>query len=226
MNSTRLPGKSLRPVGSHPLIWWVVTRTLATKGLDDIICATTSKPEDDELATYVTRQLGIRCYRGSEENVLNRMVTAGMTCNADVLVRVTADDPFKDPAVMGLAISTFLEQPNIDLCQNVSPRTCPVGVDVEVLSLSALKRAELLVKSAKDREHVTSYFYNHPQDFEIMNFGLAIKSHQGVRLTIDTHKDLVSMSLLAAKHRENPLVSYVTLAREMVVESNATLFPE
>jgi spore coat polysaccharide biosynthesis protein SpsF len=150
------------------------------------------------------------------------MLVAGDTCDADVMVRVTADDPFKDPVVMGLAVSTFLREPGIDLCQNVHPRTCPVGVDIEVLSMSALRRVERLASTPVDREHVTSFFYGHANDFLIVGIGDTANPYIDVRLTIDTQQDLDFVSLLATRHEDNPLVNYEVLAQEAASRASAS----
>ena len=97
MGSSRLPGKSLMPLAGKPLIWHVVHRLKAVRGLSDIVLATTTAAADDALAAWAAMN-GVACVRGPEDDVLGRFAMAAESCDPDIIVRVNADAPLIDAA--------------------------------------------------------------------------------------------------------------------------------
>src|SRR4051794_21708749 len=96
MGSTRLPGKVLMRIGGRPLLAYLVERISRARMLDGIIVATTTNPRDNAIIEECERR-GIPNFRGSESDVLGRYICAARACQADIIVRVTADNPFTDP---------------------------------------------------------------------------------------------------------------------------------
>lgn len=184
--STRFPNKVFADLCGHPLIFHVVNRLRFAKSIDEIVLATTTNPLDDKLEEW-GRQQEILIYRGSENNVLNRFFMASELVEADIIIRITADDPFKEPSIIDKAVGTLIETKSDFVCNN-NPATYPEGLDVEVFTKEALNRAERFSDNAFEREHVTQYFYRHPCDFKIINISNSNNlSH--LRWTIDTDED-------------------------------------
>lgn len=158
MGSSRLPGKVLKKLNGTPLIGVLLTRLLNAKTISKIVIATSTSDINDPLVEYVN-SLGIECYRGSEDDVLNRYCLAAEVFNADVIVRITGDCPFIDPGVIDQAVNAFFDG-GYDYLTNGAPPTFPDGLDVEVFSRATLIRAEAEAKTQFDREHVTPSMKN------------------------------------------------------------------
>src|SRR3989338_7242252 len=155
MGSTRLPGKTLAEICGKPLLLHLVERVYASQFVKEVVVATTTKPQDDVLVEF-TERLGLKCFRGSEEDVLDRIYQAARYYGVDSIVRVTPDCPLMDPHVIDKVIETYLSA-GYDYVTNTSPYTYPDGLDVEIFSFKALERAWREAKLPSEREHVTSY---------------------------------------------------------------------
>lgn len=190
MASTRLPKKVMKEISGKPMIEHVIRRIQRSKLIDGIVVATTSSKNDDEIADFM-KKLGINCYRGSMTNVLGRMLNAAKSVNADILVRMTSDRPFADPKIIDSVIKLFLDK-KPDLASNTTlMQPFPIGLDVEVCSVRTLERIDKLTSNIEDREHVTLYFYRHPNYFEIAYLTPQEELNcPGLRLTVDTYEDL------------------------------------
>lgn len=186
-DSTRFPNKVFADLCGRPFIWHVVNRLKFAQSLDHIVLATTNRPSDDKLYNWA-KESGVDVYRGSESNVLNRYFEAANYSKADVVVRITADDPFKEPVLIDEAVNT-LQKGGYDFVCNNYPPSYPEGVDIEVLTKKALDRMESLSSSDFEREHVTQYIYHHPEDFKIFNISNAEGDLSYLRWTVDTEKD-------------------------------------
>jgi spore coat polysaccharide biosynthesis protein SpsF len=184
--STRLPGKVLRDLLGKPLIHHICDRLRVSLQINNIIIATTNLDEDDQLQNWAL-QNGIRCFRGSEDNVLSRFYYAATEVNADIIVRITADDPFKDSVIIDKVIE-ILRNEKLDFACNNYPPSFPEGLDVEVFTYSALTVAFQNSSDAFEKEHVTQYFYRNPNLFKIKNHSYA-GDVSFLRLTVDTISD-------------------------------------
>src|SRR5829696_2021123 len=98
MGSTRLPGKIVAPIRGRPLVLWTVAAVRDVAGVDELVVATTDRPEDDAFAARL-RADGIRVHRGSAQDVLRRVADAVKPLRPDVVLRQTGDNPFPDPDV-------------------------------------------------------------------------------------------------------------------------------
>jgi glutamate-1-semialdehyde 2,1-aminomutase len=155
MGSTRLPNKVMKPIGGVPMIELLLTRLAMAKRVDQIVLATSTDERNMPLIAHV-QNLGYLCVRGSENDVLQRYLDAATEVDADVLVRITGDCPLVDPVLVDRAIYEFLMQ-SVDYLSNSSPATFPDGLDIEVFTIDALKRAALESEDPFDHEHVTPY---------------------------------------------------------------------
>lgn len=198
--STRFPAKVFSQIDGKPLIWHVVDRLKYAKKIDKIIIATTVAPQDDRIEEWC-KENGICCFRGSEEDVLNRYYSAFKAFPSDYVVRITADDPFKEPAVID-AIITKLTEESYDHVTNNLPPSFPEGLDCEAFTKSALERSERYAETAFEREHVTQYIYHHPELFKIGNVSCDRQlSH--LRWTIDKEVDLEMVRAVYAKRNSS-----------------------
>lgn len=206
MGSTRLPGKVLKEVGNKPLLLYQLERIKRSKLIDQIIVATTNKKEDDLIELFC-KDNGYSVYRGSELDVLNRYVAAAKYFEADTIVRLTADCPFIDPAVIDLVIQRFLEHKqdkSLLYVSNTLERTYPRGLDVEVFSYDVLIEADRHARSFSEREHVTKYIVNHPEQFELVNVRQN-KDFSHERWTVDTKEDFdMVKKILESLYPQNP----------------------
>lgn len=196
--STRFPGKVFAPIDGKPLLWHVVDRLLYARRIDKIIVATTVSPKDDAIENWC-RESGVACFRGSEEDVLNRYYSASKAFPSDVVVRITADDPFKEPAVIDAVIGKLIDE-GYDHVTNNLPPSFPEGLDCEAFLASALKRSEKEAETAFEREHVTQYIYHHPELFRIGNVQCA-ENLSALRWTIDKEADYEMVKAVYA-HRD------------------------
>lgn len=157
MSSTRFPGKVLEDLSGHPLLWHVVNRVRQAKRVDRIVVATTDRSVDDPIVRFC-EQAEIGYFRGSEPDVLDRFYRAAKANAADIVIRITADCPLIDPAVVDKVIARF-EQGDCDYVSNTVRYTYPDGLDTEVFSFVALERAWQEASKPSEREHVTPYLY-------------------------------------------------------------------
>lgn len=194
--SSRLPGKVFADLSGQPLIWHVVNRLKYSKKIERIVLATTVNPKDDVLEQWA-QDNKIDCFRGSENNVLERYYMAAKAYEADVIVRITADDPFKDPVVIDSVIEK-LQTEQLDFSFNNNPPSFPEGLDVEVFTMKALETAYRNSTDPYEQEHVTQYFYRNKPMFKQGNFAYE-DDISALRWTIDTDKDLEMAAIVYEK---------------------------
>lgn len=186
--STRLPGKVMRQVNGKPMILYVVERVRAAKLLEEVIVATTSDSADDAMAAFLMSQ-GVKVFRGSLLDVLDRYYQAAVHFGLKNIVRITADCPLMDGAVIDQVAGKFLKGGYAYGC-NVIKRTFPDGQDIEVMSFAALEKAWHEARETREREHVTIYIRNHPEIFPAFN--IEYKEDWGQRRwTLDYEEDFV-----------------------------------
>lgn len=187
MGSTRLPGKVLMDIGGETALSRVVRRLSRAKLITEVIIATTESPADDAIVAQA-KQLGVRCFRGSEQDVLARYLGAAEEFEAEVIVRVTSDCPLIDPGVADQVLQDFFSA-RVDFAYNDVEQSFPRGLDVEALSREALRRAAKLAERQYEREHVTPVFYDRTDLFK-MAIVHAEKDFSRYRWTLDTPDDL------------------------------------
>ncbi|MCS7002315.1 MAG: glycosyltransferase family protein, partial [Dehalococcoidia bacterium] len=153
LDSSRLPGKVLADIGGQPMLWRVVSRVQRATLLDRVIVATSQDPSDDPIAAFCA-QRGVPCVRGSKTDVLDRYVQAARWAGAETIVRVTADCPLVDPAVIDRVVAEYLAS-GAEYVSNVLSHTYPDGLDLEVFAMDALLRSAAVATLPAEREHVT-----------------------------------------------------------------------
>jgi glutamate-1-semialdehyde 2,1-aminomutase/spore coat polysaccharide biosynthesis protein SpsF len=155
MGSSRFPGKVLQDLAGRPMLWHVVNRVRRAAKVDEVVVATTDRDVDHPVARFCEQE-GIACFRGDEQDVLDRFYQAAKANRADVVVRITADCPLIDPSVIDKVLERF-QRGDCDYACNIIRYTYPDGLDTEVCSFAALERAWREAKKPSEREHVTPY---------------------------------------------------------------------
>jgi len=167
MTSSRLPGKVLLPVLDRPMLLYLVERLRAVPSLDEIVLATTTNTADDVLATFAETH-GLIVFRGSEDDVMMRVIGAAESVDADIVVELTGDCPIIDPDIIEQTIRMFLHH-DVDYASNAHIRSYPDGMDTQVFRLETLKRSAAMTNAPLDHEHVTLHIRNHPEIFPRVN---------------------------------------------------------
>ena len=202
MGSTRLPGKVLKPIAGKPLIWHVVHRLRRCKSLDAIAIATSEDFRDDPIEWFCQEE-NLECVRGPEDDVLKRFAIAAEKTQADVIVRVSCDAPFLDPAFIDHLVEALVAQDGDYVL--IEPGALCAHEGVDPFSRRALEK---LVEEASDdpiaREHVSGYFKKHPDFVRIVYAAPDPRlAHKGARLTIDTPDDLAFIEALHERMAAN-----------------------
>jgi len=187
MGSSRLPGKSMMKVGDCLLIDHVVLRSIAAVERRNVYLATTNLVEDDCLASHVSSQYKVNVFRGDSQDVRSRFLEIAVAAGIATVVRITADDPFKDPSHIIDAIQS-LKDSGADYFNNFERKLFPIGLDVEAFTLNALRRNIEFDDSSESKEHVTLGIRRDPTFSKIYKTG--VPELTDVRLTIDTFDDL------------------------------------
>jgi spore coat polysaccharide biosynthesis protein SpsF (cytidylyltransferase family) len=163
MTSTRLPGKTLLPMAGKPALYYVINQLRQVKSLGKIVLAITTNRQDDPLEEFAATQ-NIPCYRGSEDDVLDRFYCASLENDLTHIMRITADCPLLDPAVCEKIIGTYFHH-QADFVH--TGQSYAEGLDCGLFSLAALAQAHRDGKMKSDREHVDLYIHHHPEIFKI-----------------------------------------------------------
>lgn len=155
MGSSRLPNKVLKKICDKPMLEHILKRTLQSKKVEHVMVATTLNEEDKQI-DELCHKIGIDCFCGSENDVLDRYYQAAKQYNPRNVVRITADCPLIDPELIDKIINVHLNG-NYDYTSNTLVETYPDGLDTEVFKFSALRKAWENAVLASEREHVTPY---------------------------------------------------------------------
>ncbi len=186
VGSIRLPGKVLMKLEDKTVLEHVVNRIKQSKLITEVIIATTTNKEDKKIVDLCKKNK-IKVYRGSENNVLDRLYQTAKLYHPEHVVRITADCPIIDPKIIDDVIDYHLKN-NADYTANTLELTYPDGEDVEVITFKTLKEAWQKANLASELEHVTLYIRNHTKDFVIKNLKhkVDLSFH---RWTIDNRED-------------------------------------
>ena len=210
--STRFPGKVLRLLAGKPLIEHIIIRLQQVAEIDQIVLAIPDLKSENILAS-IAEKLRIHLVRGSEDDVLARFIQAGDYLKAENLLRICGDSPFTDLSLVHSLIDQHLES---EADYTFSPDNIPLGTGAEVARLSALKKIAGISRQTAHREHVTTYFHEHPQSFRIAHVPAPnYLKDKTYRLTIDTEEDF---RLIEEIFRAIPLGHLPVLDLEKVIK--------
>jgi spore coat polysaccharide biosynthesis protein SpsF len=173
-------------VCGKPLLWHLIKRLKQSREINEIVVATTVESKDDPISLFCQLE-GFVCFRGSEEDVLDRFYKACSLYKPDYVVRITADCPLIDPGVVDKVILLCREN-EADYASNTNPPTFPDGLDAEVFTFPALERSWREAEHKYQMEHVTSFITENPEMFKIVNYSY-IEDLSSWRLTLDEPED-------------------------------------
>jgi spore coat polysaccharide biosynthesis protein SpsF len=208
LGSRRLPGKVIKIINKKPMIYWLILRLNKAKIFDLIVIAI-PRFGNSKLFNYlksIENETGIKIYRGSENNVLERYYCAAKIFKAGIITRVTADDPLKDINVMRSSLSLFTKL-KLDYYSNSIKQTFPIGIDIEHFTFKTLKLARKLAVTNYEKEHVTSAIKKRPDIFKIKNFTNSLNLTK-YRLTVDNANDFKRIKKIFTFYKENPYINY------------------
>lgn len=195
LTSTRLPNKVLMPLGNSKksILEHVYERLCQCKYIDKVVFAIPASPLNDKLADFLSEK-EIDCYRGSEDDVLERFYQCAIKHNPQLVVRATCDNPLVDWVLADKLIE------NIGQNDYIGCKETPLGTGVEVFTMAALKQAFENATTESQHEHVTPYMYQNMQ-YVYMEFnGLQY------RLTVDEERDyFVVNELYKALYKGTPV---------------------
>lgn len=194
MGSSRLPGKVMLPLAGDHVLEHVVRRIESATTVDEVVVATSTEKRDDIVQRYASRA-GASVFRGSEDDVLARMFEAATEADADVVVRATADCPLASPDVIDAVVRRRAET-GADYASTVMERTFPRGIGGEVFTYDSFEIVHRRSTEPYQREHVTPYFDEHPDTFDLQNVTSAAvfdeeryQDRTDLRLTLDEADD-------------------------------------
>ena len=191
MTSSRLPGKVLKKINGISPLECQVRRLQHSKFIDKIVIATTINQADDVIEEFA-RSIGCDVFRGSEDDVMHRILGASEAFNAEIQVQLTGDCPLADSKLIDQLILYLMEHKALDLVSNSIERSYPIGLDCRIFKVSSLRKAEKLCKDPVHRTHGSTYLYdeNNRSVFKTKNF-IAPKDffYPNWRWTLDTQED-------------------------------------
>jgi spore coat polysaccharide biosynthesis protein SpsF len=202
MGSTRLPGKVLKEIKGKPELEIFYERVKPSKHLNDIVIATTTSPRDDVLANFANDR-NINLYRGSEDDVLDRVLNAAKSKDADVIVELIPDNPLMHYKIVDEVVDYYLNNEYDYISTFVPKITFPTGIGVQVFSTKVLDEVDRLTRDPQDpeykknRENVTWYIYHHLERYRINNYeAKGILKNTGLRLDLDNPEDFALITKL------------------------------
>lgn len=194
MNSTRLPGKVLKDIGAGSSLLVQINRLRKSKLLNEIVIATTINASDDAIVNFAISS-GVKYFRGSEEDILGRILGAAISVEADLLVQITGDCPLIDPEIVDQVIQCYLNSKNaVDFVSNEMERTYPIGLDCRVFSVNLLSEIDKLCEDPMHRIHGSTYIYTGEgkNKYKTLNISAPKEiNHPQWRWTLDTPEDLL-----------------------------------
>ena len=204
MGSSRLPGKTLIKLNQYrTTLDFVVNQLSFSALLDKIVIATTNLEQDNIIETNA-KTLGIDCFRGSSDDVLDRYYHCAKKFQINTIVRITSDCPLIDPQIVDQAIRKYQSE-DYDYVTNTLSRSYPIGTDVEIFSFEILEKTWQKAILPSEREHVTLFIRNKKLNFKLGNLKNS-KNLGHLRWTLDRVEDLNLIRKIVVKINKNPIL--------------------
>ena len=191
VSSTRLPGKVLKPILGEPMLARQIERIARAQRVDALTVATSDQASDDGVAALCER-LGVECFRGSLDDVLDRFYQAAELSGPSHVMRLTGDCPLTDPAILDALVELHLAG-GFEYSSNVEERTYPDGLDAEIFRRDLLVRAWRDATSPYEREHVTPFMRQAEPEGHRGHLRDVI-DRSNLRWTVDFPEDLAFVS--------------------------------
>ena len=192
MAATRLPDKVLMKIAGKPMLRHIVERIKKSKLVDEVVIATTTNPKDKAIEKFA-KQINTKVFRGSEEDVLLRVLETAKANNADIIVEFCGDCPLIDPEIIDQVIKFYLDN-NYDYVSNFIDKNNEIirGLQVQVFSTKILEEVSRKTNDPADRENVSLYIYEHPEKYKLGHAPVKKEfSRPELRWTVDTIEDLI-----------------------------------
>ena len=199
MSSKRFPGKVLSPFLKKPLFYHVVNQMKKIRICNSIILATSTDKTDDPLTAYA-KDLGIKVFRGSLNNVVRRYSSVLDIYKCDAFFRVCGDSPLLHPYLFNHAIKIFKKK-KYDLITNVFPRTFPAGMSIELFNTETYLKSVGKIKDKNEREHMSKFFYNNYSDYKLYNIECDLPINPDLKLAIDNFNDIENIQTWYLKNK-------------------------
>ncbi len=188
MTSSRLPGKTLMPIVGKPMLELLIERLRRARTLDEIVVAS-PEGRDNDAIEELCHALGVGTFRGSEDDVLLRVLRAARAFKTDIIVEITADCPLMDPGLVDAVVGDFLAG-GADFVANLPVYTTPRGTDIRVFTTDGLDEINRISNDPADHEHVSLHYWEHPEKYRLRNLRFDFpKDITDWRLTVDTAAD-------------------------------------
>lgn len=191
MASSRLPGKVMLPILGKSLLDRMIERLQMVQHTIEVVIATSTNPEDDIIEQEAIN-IGVPCFRGSSENLLERHYLAALRHNADIILKIPSDCPLIDSRIIDQVLDFFFKNAGqYDYVSNLHPATWPDGNDVEVMTMHCLEKTWRLATRQLELEHTTPYIWENPDQFDIGNVSWDSGKDYSMshRFTIDYRED-------------------------------------
>jgi len=204
MGSDRLPKKILKKLDEkNTILDFVINQTMKSEKIETIIVATTKLKEDDIIENFC-RERNILCFRGSENDLLDRHYQCAKKYSIDSIVRITSDNPIVDPEVIDLAIKKF-EKEEFDMVTTCNLRSYPYGISVEVFTYNALEKSWKESILPSEREHVVLYMQKEKNNFKIFNL-VNSEDLTYINCTVDNNEDYELVRKVIFEIKERPIL--------------------
>ncbi len=193
VGSSRLPGKVLKEILGKPMIQLMLERIRMARLVNELVIATSVNSKDNALAE-LAKKLGIKCFRGSEDDVMSRVLGAADFVGADHIVELWGDTPLLDPVIVDHAIEFYLQN-DFDCVGTCLDKTFPWGMSLLIFSTQILTDVSQKTNDPVDREHVSNYIYEHPEIYKIGHVPCPADIRRPeIRLTVDEAADFELVS--------------------------------
>ena len=174
-----------------------------SKNIDKKIIATTDQPIDDKIE-IISKEHNIECFRGNSTDVLDRYFQCAKFFDLKTIVRISGDAPIIDPQIVDKTIQYYLDN-DFDYVNNFLERTYPIGTEVEIFSFEVLQKCWEEAKKSSEREHVTPFIYNNPNQFKI-GFIKNNENLANLHWTVDRIEDYEFVKSIIEKAKKRPIL--------------------
>jgi len=184
LKSKRLPKKLLLEIEGKTYLEHMVDRIRLSKRTDVIVLCTSTNSQDDPLEEFAKNN-GIECFRGDEDDVIERLYSASQIHDLDYILNITADCPCVDPLYADKIVEVF-EKNGPDL---ITSFDLPHGAFTYGIKPSALKKA-MEIKDSSDTGAWARYFTD-TDTFDVYCLPIDNEKHRrpDIRITLDYPAD-------------------------------------
>lgn len=211
-NSKRLLGKFLKKINQNTIASILINNLRRSKKIKKIVVATSVSKQDDKINNYCKKK-NIACFRGSLENVTERLYMCAKKYSCEYFMRINGDSPFIDYKIIEKMIYLSNNKDNFHLYTNVYPRSYPIGQSIEIIKTDSLGKIIKKKLKKKHKEHVTKYIYENKSKFKIYNLKYS-KNYSKFSLAIDKFFDLKNFKTILKNKNELKYYSFQYLLKK------------